>query len=175
MTAPAVRPERADDFDEIRRVVAAAFGSDVEAELVDLIRASEHYIPELSLVAELDGEIVGHVMISRAHLVDGSRRHVAHTMAPVAVAPDHQRRGVGSALIRRGIELADEMRLPLILLEGSPKYYPRFGFEHSVQFGIHFDLPEWAPAEAAQVRRLTAYDPDIRGRVEYPPAFDVGD
>lgn len=171
MGTPTIRAEQAADFDAIRRVVEAAFGSEAEADLVDAIRDSEHYIPELSLVAELDGAIVGHVMVSRVGLVDGTRRHVAHSMAPVAVAPDHQGRGVGGAMIRRGIELADAMGLPMILLEGSPTYYRRFGFEHSVPHGIHFDLPDWAPAEAAQVVLLGAYDPSVRGRVDYPPAF----
>lgn len=173
MDEPAIRTERAADFDEIRHIVAAAFGSDAEADLIDGIRASEHYMPELSLVAELDGRIVGHVMISRVSLVDGDRRHVAHSMAPVAVARDHQGQGIGGALIRSGLSLADEMGLPMVLLEGSPTYYRRFGFEHSVPHGIRFDLPDWAPPEAAQVKLLTNHDPSTRGRVAYPPAFDV--
>lgn len=171
---PIIRTERPSDFDAIRGVVTEAFGSEAEADLVDGIRASEHYLPELSLVAELDGSVVGHVMISRVTLVDGEQQLVAHSMAPVSVAPAHQGRGIGGALVRRGIELADEAGLPLVLLEGSPTYYTRFGFEHSVPHGIHFDLPEWAPAEAAQVVPLTNYDPTIQGRVEYPHAFDVG-
>lgn len=174
MSEPLIRAERPGDFDEIRRVVTAAFGSATEADLVDGVRASEHYIPELSLVAELEGAIVGHVMISRVTLVDGETRHVAHSMAPVAVAPDHQGRGTGGAMIRRGIALAEDRGLPMVLLEGDPAYYRRFGFEHSVRHGIHFDLPEWAPAEAAQVVILTSYDPTIRGKVEYPPAFHAG-
>jgi putative acetyltransferase len=168
---PIVRTERPADFDGIRSVVTAAFGSDAEAALVDGIRASEHYMPELSLVAEIDSAIVGHVMISRVTLVDGETRHVAHTMAPVAVAPDHQRHGIGGAVIRKAIELADDMGLPMILVEGSPTYYGRFGFEHAVRRGIHFDLPDWAPAEAAQVLPLARFDPRLRGKVEYPPAF----
>ena len=58
-------------------------------------------------------------------------------------------------------------------LEGDPRYYSRFGFEHSVLYGIHIDLPSWAPSEAAQVLRLGHYDPSIRGKVVYPPAFDM--
>jgi putative acetyltransferase len=61
---------------------------------------------------------------------------------------------------------------PLIVLEGSPAYYARFGFEHSVPLGIHIRLPEWAPPEAAQILRLRNYDSSIRGHVVYPPAFD---
>jgi putative acetyltransferase len=66
---------------------------------------------------------------------------------------------------------ADRAGEPLVVLEGNPRYYARFGFEHSVPHGIHIDLPSWAPATAAQVLRLSTYDPSIRGRVVYPPAF----
>lgn len=173
MSDVTIRPEQPGDFDAIRQVVVAAFGSAAEGDLVDNIRASEHYIPQLSLVAEVDGEVVGHVMISGVHLVDGEHRRAAHSMAPVSVAPHAQRQGIGSALVRAALADADRMGIPLVLLEGSPRYYGRLGFEHSVQYGIHYDLPDWASAEAAQVYRLTSYDPSLTGHVEYPPAFDV--
>ena len=168
-----IRPERPDDAAAIRAAVVAAFESEGEGDLVENIRASEHYIPELSLVAERDGQLVGHVMISRVHIVEGDRRTAAHSLAPLAVAPEAQRQGIGKALVRDGIARADAMGLPLILLEGSPRYYGNLGFEHSVAYGIHFNLPDWAPAEAAQLYRLSNYDPSTTGRVEYPPAFDV--
>ncbi len=171
MTDVTIRPERSGDFVAIRRLVVAAFESEAEGDLVENIRASDNYISELSLVAERAGEVVGHVMVSRIQLVDGDRRREAHSLAPVAVAPKAQGQGIGGALIRAVIGLADDMGLPLVVLEGSPRYYQRFGFEHSVEHGIHFDLPEWAPPEAAQVVRLTNYDTSIKGRVAYPPAF----
>jgi putative acetyltransferase len=62
---------------------------------------------------------------------------------------------------------------PLVVLEGSPVYYARLGFEYSVPLGITITLPSWAPAEAAQLLRLRGYDPAIKGHVEYPPAFDA--
>ncbi len=61
----------------------------------------------------------------------------------------------------------------MIVLEGSPWYYPRFGFEYAVPLGITINLPDWAPAEAAQVLRLNRYDSSIRGHLIYPAAFDV--
>ena len=175
MFAFTIRPEHPADATAIRQVVVAAFESEAEGDLVDNIRASENYIPDLSLVAVAAGRIVGHVMISRVHLVDGDRRREVHSLAPVSVAPDAQGKGVGSALVREALGRADAMELPLVLLEGSPGYYGRLGFEHSVQHGIRFDLPDWAPSEAAQVYRLSSYDPSITGKVEYPPAFDIGD
>jgi putative acetyltransferase len=173
MPAFTIRPEGPDDAAEIRTAVVAAFGTEAEGDLVDNIRASQHYIPELSLVAVQDGHVVGHVMISRVHLVDGDHRIAVHSLAPLAVAPEAQGAGIGKALVRDVIARADAMGLPLVLLEGSPRYYGNLGFEHSVNYGIHFDLPDWAPPEAAQLYRLANFDPSITGRVEYPPAFDV--
>ena len=74
--------------------------------------------------------------------------------------------------MREVIRRADAEGDPLVVLEGDPRYYGRFGFEHSVPHGIHITLPSWAPPQAAQVVLLTDYDPAIRGRVVYPPAFD---
>ena len=91
---------------------------------------------------------------------------------PLAVAPDFQGRSRERARARVAARV-DERGEPLIVLEGSPAYYGRFGFESSVAHGIRITLPEWAPPEAAQVLRLRNYDPAIRGLVVYPPAFDV--
>jgi putative acetyltransferase len=167
-----IRAEQPADYDAIANVVEAAFKSPVEARLVEAIRASPHYIPELSLVAVLDGRVVGHVMISFTALRDGDDERWITMLSPLAVAPDLHGQGVGSALVRESTALADARGEPVVILEGSPVYYGRFGFEHSVAHGIHIHLPSWAPPEAAQVLRLKNYDPSIRGHVVYPPAFD---
>jgi predicted N-acetyltransferase YhbS/2-polyprenyl-3-methyl-5-hydroxy-6-metoxy-1,4-benzoquinol methylase len=171
---PRIRAETPDDHDAIAQVVAAAFGSPAEARLVDAIRASPEYVPELALVAEIDGRVVGHVMISFAALVDdlGARRRVA-MLSPLAVSPDRQRAGIGGALVREVTARAASRGEPLVVLEGSPTYYARFGFEPSAARGIELPLPSWAPADAAQVLRLTGVAETMRGRVVYPPAFDA--
>jgi putative acetyltransferase len=171
--AVTIRAETPEDQRAIFEVVEAAFGSAIEARLVDLIRESPNFVPELSLVAELEGRIVGHVMVSFVALHDVDARHRTCSLAPLAVAPEFQGRGVGSALVREVAARVDERGEPLIVLEGSPAYYGRFGFESSVAHGIRITLPEWAPPEAAQVLRLRNYDPEIRGLLVYPPAFDV--
>jgi putative acetyltransferase len=167
-----IRPERADDAPEIAALVEAAFGQPSEARLVELLRASPCFIPELSLVAEVDGRVVGHVMITTAWLDDDGQQRPVANLAPLAVEPTHQRAGVGSALMRAVIAEAEARGEPLIVLQGHPDYYPRFEFEWSVPLGIHFDLPDWAPSEAGQVLRLGSYDASIRGKVVYPSAFD---
>lgn len=165
------------DHDAIGRVVAAAFGGDAEAELVERIRASPEYEPSMDLVADdRDLGVVGHVMISRTLLRshDGSDRSIV-MLSPLAVDPAVQSRGVGGALVRAATAVADERGEPLVVLEGSPAYYSRFRFVSAAVHGLTLPLPDWAPPAAAQVLLLTAYDPtdeSLRGAVSYPPAFD---
>jgi putative acetyltransferase len=168
-----IGPETVADQDAVREVVRAAFATHVEvADLVDLVRASPQFVPELSLVARLDGKVVGYVMLSHADLEDddGVRRQVL-TLSPLAVAPPHQRRGIGSALVPAGLAAAEARGENLVMLEGSPRYYPRFGFRDCRVLGIRIDLPDWAPPEAGMAYPLSEYDDSLRGRLVYPPAF----
>ncbi len=157
-------------------MVGAAFADEpAVVTLVELIRESPEYVPELALVARVAGEVAGFVMLSHAELVDdgaeAGRRHRVLTLSPLAVAPALQGRGIGSALVRAGLTEAERLGEPLVVLEGSPRYYPRFGFRDSREFGISLTLPDWAPPEAGMVCVLSGYDPRMRGRVVYPPAF----
>jgi putative acetyltransferase len=167
-----IRAERPDDHRAIAEVVAAAFGSQAEAGLVADIRASGHFIADLSMVAQCDDRIVGHVMVSYATLVGDNGEHRIAMLSPLAVDPAVRRRGIGSALVRTVTARADVHGEPLVILEGSPRFYGRLGFEPSLRYGIEIPLPSWAPPEAAQVLRLSAYTPDLRGSVKYPAAFD---
>ena len=118
----AIRPESPDDTDAIRHVVAAAFGRDGEAQLVDRIRASPGYVAEMALVAEVGGEVVGHVMVSHAVVRnEGGDRRIS-MLSPLAVHPGHQRSGIGSALVRASLSVADALGEPLVVLEGDPAY-----------------------------------------------------
>ena len=167
-----IRPEARADHDAIRRVVTDAFGSEAEADLVEAIRNSPEYIADMALVAEFAGTIVGHVMISGATIRTdrGDRRIVM--LSPLAVAPDHQRAGIGGKLVRTVTGIAAAAGEPFVVLEGSPAYYSRFGFESAGALGIDIPLPDWAPPEAGQMLRFDNDDPALRGTVIYPPAFD---
>jgi putative acetyltransferase len=163
-----VRAEREADHAAIAAVTAAAFGKEDEARLVEAIRASDGYVPELSLVAEEKGRIVGHVMLSYAGL-EGSDARLLQ-LSPLSVVPDRQRSGIGSALTREALRLADERAEPLVLVLGHPPYYPRFGFKPASTFGLQAPNPAW-PDEAFMAVPLSAYDPALRGRVVFPPHF----
>jgi putative acetyltransferase len=167
-----LRPEVAADHAAIHALVRDAFNDEATAVLVRRIRESANYIPALSVVADDDGQIVGHIMLSHLVLNDGANEHRVVTLSPVSVRPDHQNQGVGAALIEAAIARADQQSEPLIVLEGSPAYYPRFGFQSAVRFGVVIHLPSWAPPEAAMVYPLARYRPEIRGTVIFPAAFD---
>ncbi|HEV8685790.1 MAG TPA: N-acetyltransferase [Gaiellaceae bacterium] len=137
--------------------------------LVELMRASPGYLPNLALVADDDGDVIGHIMFTES-TVEGSDATIL-ILSPLAVRPDRQRRGIGSALVREGLRRAEEHGAPLVIVEGDPRYYSRFGFRRALELGLerpHEQIPE----VAFQALPLAAYDPSLRGKVVYPPPFD---
>jgi putative acetyltransferase len=168
-----IRPESEADHEEIAAVVRAAFvrHPDEVAQLVQEIRASENYIPELSLVAADDSGVIGHVMLSWVGIEGGSRPRML-CLSPMSVRPDRHREGVGSSLIRDVLGRAEAMGEPAVMLEGIPGYYPRFGFEPAASLGFVPPSPH-IPAEAFMVRRLAGYTPELAGRIVYPRYFDA--
>lgn len=168
-----IESEQPADHDAVDEVVRRAFAHHPEvADMVAAVRVSPQYRAGFALVARVGRQVVGFVMLSGADLVDdaGSRRQVL-TLTPLAVLPEYERRGIGSALVRAAMQEADRRGEPLVVLEGSPRYYGRLGFAYAPAHGITIDLPDWAPPEAAQVYPLSRYDPGLTGRVEYPPAI----
>ena len=152
-----VRQARAADDDAIDELIAAAFdGGEAELDIVRAIRTLGIAVPELQLVAEADGELIGHVLVSQAYL--GGRSVPA--IAPLSVRPDRQRSGVGTALMAEVLALADAQGRPLVALLGHPSYYPRFGFEPGRPLGAVY-APVDSPA--FMIRRLSAYDSSWRG------------
>lgn len=165
-----IRPEQPLDYPDVYAVHRAAFAAELEARIPERVRRSDAYVPALSLVADDGGEIVGHVLVSYFELVteQGERRRVLQ-LGPIAVLPDRQGEGIGGALVRAAVQKADELREPLVLLEGSPGYYGRFGFRPAVPLGLI--PPDGTPEWAFQAIQLHGYDPALRGRVVYPAAF----
>ena len=162
-----IRPERLDDHEAVLDVHRQAFGDhgQVVAGLAEALRPAA-----LSLVAEDQGRVVGNVMVTRS-LLDAPRRLVpVQVLSPLGVLPEYQRRGIGSALVRRCLELLDERREPLLFLEGDPGYYSRLGFTAGGDHG--FRKPSLRIPDAAfQVKTLSAYEPWMTGTFVYAQAF----
>jgi predicted N-acetyltransferase YhbS len=171
MTDVHVRAERPEDVDRIREINDAAFGESSETEIVDAIRGTDRWIEGGSLVAEAaDSALVGHLLLSEGDLVadDGTIRRI-WMVGPVAVVPEHQRQGVGGALMRAAIDLATERGEPVLCLLGHATYYPRFGFEPARSIGIEAPRP-WRDANWMALR-LPAWDPSVRGTARFPEPF----
>lgn len=128
-----IRNERAGDEDAIRRVHLEAFGGDLEARLVDLLRQRGKAIT--SLVADHHGQVVGHILFSSV-TIDNAPVCRALGLAPVGVIPANQRAGVGSRLVREGLRRCQDAGYDLVVLVGAPDYYARFGFEAAKRHGL---------------------------------------
>ena len=163
-----IRRERAEDAEAIFAVIEAAFRDRSVAEFAERIRASAGYVPELAFVADEDGEIVGHTMLSYVAVENDQRRLL--NLTPMSVRPDRQRRGIGVALVRAALAAAEDRGEPLVLVEGIPDYYPRFGFRSATALGLERPDPR-IPDAAWLALPLRAYDPKLRGRVVYPSFF----
>ncbi|MFD7653168.1 GNAT family N-acetyltransferase [Actinosynnema sp. NPDC059797] len=162
-----IRRETPADVEAIRAVTEAAFAANPggEARLVGELRADPGWIPALSLVAEADGEVVGHVVCTRGS-VGGAP---ALGLGPLSVLPARQRAGVGKALVHTALGVADGLGEPLVALLGDPDYYSRFGFRPAADLGITPPVPEWTPY--FQVRPLTTYHSGLRGEFHYATPF----
>ena len=166
--ALSIRSARPDDWGAVLHVVEAAFGKASTARFTEELCRLPDFDSELTFVAEVDAEVVGFTMLSRV-AVEGRPERLL-TLTPMAVRPDVQRRGIGVALVEAAIAAADGRGEPLVLVEGVPAYYPRFGFRSATALGI--ERPdERIPDDAWMALPLRAYDPAIRGRIVYPDFF----
>ncbi|MDI1482725.1 N-acetyltransferase [Polyangium sp. y55x31] len=139
MSSLLVRPEVPTDIAAVRHVNECAFGRPGEASLVDALRRAEAVT--LSLVAEQDGCVVGHVLFSPVVIDREDGREVAQGLAPMAVLPAWHRKGIGSTLVREGLERLREAGHGAVVVLGHPAYYPRFGFEPAARFGLRWEVP----------------------------------
>lgn len=164
-----VRPETAEDVRTVRAVVRAAFGGDQVPDLLDDLRSGVAWV-DLSLVAELQGEVVGHVSLSRGWVDDPAEVVDVLVLSPLSVRPDVQRHGVGGALVRAALTAADRRTEPVVFLEGDPGYYSRFGFVEAGPLGFTRPSPR-IPERAFQAWRTPAYRPGLSGALVYPDVF----
>ena len=166
--------DRASVYNLIREAFAAVEESDhSEQDLVERLRHSSSFIPELSLVAETgQGEVVGHILLTRIHIINGTQMFPSLAVAPLSVLPSWQRQGIGSTLIREAHRRATALGYGSAVLLGHSGYYPRFGYQPACRFGIRF--PFEAPADCCMaVELLPGGLKGVQGRVEYDPAFGI--
>jgi putative acetyltransferase len=169
-----IREENSTDQDSIFLMNLLAFGQPGEARLVDALRSNPSvFLPELSLVATTGNTLIGHILFTRIRIVNTQGRSVESlALAPMAVLPDYQGKGVGSLLIRTGLKAATRLGFSSVIVLGHERYYPRFGFSEAARWGISapFDVPSTAFMGIELVKDALKDNPGI---VHYPSEFDA--
>lgn len=142
-----------------------------EGKLVDKLRKAPTFIEELSLVAELDGQVVGHILFTPIIIDNGQQQFRSLVLAPVSVLPEFQKRGIGGQLIRAGHQKAIELGFQSVILIGHPEYYPRFGYRPASTWGIktHYELPSDDVFMAVEL--IEGALSNVSGMVIFPPEF----
>ena len=164
-----IRTEVEKDHERVCEINNLAFQQEDESRLIENIRKSENFIPELSLVAEIEDQIVGHILFSKVQII-GSSVFESLALAPMAVIPDLQKKGIGTELINKGMKKAKEMGFDSIIVLGHSEYYPKFGFQKASKWNI--TCPFGVPDEAFMAIELIEKALDGKsGTVKYPDEF----
>jgi putative acetyltransferase len=168
-----VRPERPEDHQRITEINDLAFGQPDEGALVARLRRTEGFVPGLSLVAGIGDMLVGHILFYPIAIESDGEEHRSLALAPMSVAPEFQRKGVGGELVAEGLRRARDLGYTSVIVVGHAEYYPRFGFERASKWGIR--APFDAPDEAFLALELVpgALE-DKTGTVRYPEEFEGG-
>jgi len=142
-----------------------------EGKLVDKLRKAPTFIEELSLVAEHNGQVVGHILFTPIIIDNGDQQFQSLVLAPVSVLPEFQKMGIGGQLIRGGHQKAKELGFQSAILLGHPEYYPRFGYRPASTWGIktHYELPSDDVFMAVELTEGALSN--VSGMVIFPPEF----
>lgn len=171
-----IRQEENRDFDSVFDLIEKAFKDEKfsdhkEQFLVERLRKSKAFIPELSIVAEIEGEIVGYILVTKLKIKNTTSEFKSLALAPVSVLPEFQGKEIGSKLIIESHKKAKELGYKSIVLLGHEKYYPKFGYKQADKYGI--ELPFEVPKENCMVIELVKEGlKGINGIVEYPKEFN---
>jgi predicted N-acetyltransferase YhbS len=170
-----IRAERPEDAPRIATLVARAYAAVAYSDhrehlMIERLRRSDAYVPELSLLAEAGDEAIGHILLTKAWIGDGPAAATTLALAPLSVVPDYQGRGVGRQLVVAAHARAADLGFESILLVGIPDYYPQFGYQRLSRYPI--TLPFDAPDANCMILPLTpdALD-DVAGTVRYADAW----
>jgi putative acetyltransferase len=167
----AIRAEEPEDRTAVRFVNELAFFRPDEADLVDLLRSG---CPEsVSFVATDDETVVGHILFTPVTIISGPSVITGMGLGPMAVLPSHQGQGIGSALVRHGLEQAQARGCPFVVVVGHPEYYPRFGFEPASRRGIRSQWPDMADDAFMVVVFDETAMRDVAGVARYRDEFDA--
>jgi len=164
-----IRPEVPADYPRVHEIIKLAFETDTEAVLVDKLRHEAE--PVISLVAELDGQVIGHILFTPVAIGDTLAGPATMGLAPLAVHPEFQDHGAGGALVKAGLKACVAAGTEIVVTLGHPDYYQRFGFEAAVEEGISYIGRDYDPF--FMVKELTPGTlENYQGEVKYHPLID---
>lgn len=166
-----LRAEIGEDLEGIRKVNDLAFDFGNESKLVDAVRNSDRFVPELSIVAiDEDNNVIGHILLSIIDIITEDGTVPTIGLAPMAVRPDFQGQGIGSALVKAGLDECKRLGFSHVVLIGHPDFYPRFGFQPARLLGLEAPIPVPDQVFLACELKVDALK-GIKGTIQYPPAF----
>jgi len=167
-----IRPEHSADIDEIYDLNKLVFGQENEARLVDHVRQGPNFIPQLSLVAFSDDNLIGYILFSQITVTNGDFRHHSLGITSMVVHPDYQKRGVGAKLITFGLQQATVLGYTDVLVLGHEYYFPKFGFLPAARWNIRppFDVPTEVFMAMELIPNALS---NVSGIVEFPIEFSV--
>jgi putative acetyltransferase len=165
-----IRSETKDDYNIITQINDLAFGGTGESQLIINLRKTDSFIPELSLVALVDDKLLGHILFYPITIEAANNTFPTISLAPMAVYPDYQKKGIGTKLVIEGLQRSKNMHFESVIVLGHPNYYPRFGFKPASQWNLYSDFE--APDEAFMALELEENSLACkRGKVVYPKEY----
>lgn len=165
-----IRQELKEDLARIKEINDLAFEQEDESKLVDKLRQKDQFIPELSLVAEIDDTVAGHILFYPVKISSPNQKHITLSLGPMSVLPQHQKKGIGGKLINEGLKSAKDFGYRSVIVVGHSEYYPKFGFTKASKWNIKvpFEVPDNA------FMALEIVEGELRdkpGIIEYPAEF----
>src|SRR5208337_5073667 len=172
-----LRKEEISDHIEVEELIKLAFMKMVISDhkeylLVHNLRNSKSFNPELSIVAEYENKIIGHILLSEIVIEDNEKKNIALSLAPVSVSPEFQNKGIGSQLIKYSHEVAQKIGYEIIIVLGHKKYYPKFGYTEAKKHGIKTSFKVKSSNFIVKELKSNALQ-NIKGIVKYPKEFDI--
>ena len=170
-----VRKEQSTDHLAVFNLIEKAFANETYSDhkeqfLVNRLRESTAYIPELSIIAESDNQVIGHILLTKINIVNNHQSNLSLALAPISVLPNFQKQGIGTKLMNYAHKKAKELGFTSVILLGHPDYYTKFGYRPTENFGIN--LPFDAPKEYCMAKELTKESlKNTQGTVLYPKEF----
>jgi len=165
-----IRQESREDLVRIKEINDRAFEQEDEGKLVYKLRGKDQFLPELSLVAETDKTVIGHILFYPVKINSSHQEHTTLSLGPMSVLPEYQKKGIGEKLINEGLKLAKDFGFRSVIVVGHPEYYPKFGFTKASRWSIK--VPFEVPDEVFMALEIIEGElQDKSGIIEYPAEF----